>query len=83
MMQYLVSSLSVSGRPLHRLRDNRFADSLRAGAFAPVRKLSTKLFSLNLCTGRPLTESDDTRCCINTFQHPDDEHIKLETCTVL
>ena len=32
------------------------------------------------CTGRPLTESDDTRCCINKIQPPDDEHIKLETC---
>jgi len=31
--------------------------------------------SLNLCT-----ESDDTRCCINTIQPPDDEHITLETC---
>ena len=23
---------------------------------------------------------DDTRCCINTIQPPDDEHIMLETC---
>ena len=37
-------------------------------------------FSLNLCTGRPLTDSDDTRFCINTIQPPDDEHIVLETC---
>jgi hypothetical protein len=34
----------------------------------------------HLCTGRPLTENDDTRCCINTIQPPDDEHIMLETC---
>ena len=33
-----------------------------------------------LCTGRPLTESDDTRYCINKIQHPDYEHIILETC---
>ena len=50
MMQHLVSSLSVSGRPVH------------------------------LYTGRPLTESDDTRCCINTVQPPDDERVILETC---
>ena len=25
-------------------------------------------------------ESDDTRCCINTIQPPDDEHIMFETC---
>ena len=29
----------------------------------------------------PLTESDDTRCSINTIQPPDDEHIMRETCT--
>ena len=40
-------------------------------------------FSLNLCTGRLLTESDDTRCCINKIQPSDDEHIMLETCTGL
>ena len=71
MMQHLVSALSVSGRPVQRLREDRFADSLRAGAFAHARKL---------CTGRSLTESADTRCCINTIQPPDDEHIMLETC---
>jgi hypothetical protein len=30
-------------------------------------------FYLNLCTGRPLIESDETRCCINTIQPPDDD----------
>ena len=33
-----------------------------------------------LSTGQPLTESDDTRCCISTIQPPDDKHIMLETC---
>ena len=32
-------------------------------------------FSLNLCTGRPLRESEDTRYCVNKIQPPDDEHI--------
>jgi len=27
-----------------------------------------------------LTESDETRCCINKIQPPNDEHIMLETC---
>jgi hypothetical protein len=31
-------------------------------------------FSLNLCTGRTLTKSDDTRCCIFKILPPDDEH---------
>jgi len=46
LMQYLVSSLSVSDHPVHRLRK----------------------FFLNLCTGRSLTESDDTRYCINLLK---------------
>ena len=33
-----------------------------------------------LCTGRPLSKSDDTRCCISTIKPPDDEHIMLKTC---
>jgi len=40
-------------------------------------------FSLNLCTRWLLTESDDTRCCINTIYPPDDEHTMLKTCTRL
>ena len=58
LMQLLVSSLSVSDLPVHRLRES----------------------SLNLCTGRPLTESDDTRSCINTIQPPDDVYIMIKTC---
>ena len=30
--------------------------------------------------GQPLTEIDDTKCCINIIQPPDDERIMLETC---
>jgi len=36
--------------------------------------------SLNLCTGQPTTECDDTRCCIIQFLPADDKHIVLETC---
>ena len=48
----------------------------------PVHRLERAAgqFPLNLCTGRPLTESDDTRCYTSTIQPPDDEHITLETC---
>ena len=79
LIQYLVSSPSVNGHPVHRLRVSyRFADSLWAGAFAPAYKLSAILYdNLNLCTGRPLTESDDTRCCINTTLSPDDEQEQM------
>jgi hypothetical protein len=32
-----------------------------------------KNFFLNLCTERSFTESDDTRCCVNTIWPPEDE----------
>jgi len=35
---------------------------------------------VRLYTGRLLTENDDTSCCNNTIQPPDDEHIVLEAC---
>ena len=44
LIQHLVSSLSVSERPMHRL-----------------------------FTGRSLTESDDTKCCIDAIWPPEDE----------
>ena len=46
----------------------------------PLHRFRENHFSLNLCTGQPLTESDDSSCCINTIQPPDDEHEMLETC---
>ena len=46
--QHLVSSLSVNGCTVHRLR----ADS-----------------------AEPFTESDDTRCCVNTICPPEDGHV--------
>jgi len=53
--------LSVSGSPVHRLRENGVLSQL-------VLRTATAL-------------KDDTRCCINTFQPPDDEHthIMVET----
>jgi hypothetical protein len=35
--------------------------------------LSVSDHPVHLCTGRSLTESDDTRCCINTIWPPEDE----------
>ena len=36
-------------------------------------RIYKKEFFLNLCTGMSLTETDDTRCCINTIWPPEDE----------
>jgi len=63
------------GRPVHRLREYmsyRFETACSKANLYDV-------YSLNLCTEQPFTESDDTRSCINTIQPPDDEHIMLET----
>ena len=55
--------ISVSGRPVHRLRENWLNQ-----------------FSLNLCTGRPLTERTIPDAASIQFRPPDDEHVMLETC---
>jgi len=37
-------------------------------------------YFLVILDNSPVFQTDDTRCCINTIQPPDDEHIMLETC---
>jgi len=72
----MVSSLSVSDRPVHTCAPNGHLlrvtipdavliqfDLLRMNKIL----LETVTFFLNLCTGRSLTDSDDTRCRINTI----------------
>ena len=31
--------------------------------------------ALNRCAVQPFTESEDSRCCVNTFFHPEDGHV--------
>jgi len=54
---HLVSSFSVNGCTVHRLR----AAALQS--------------ALNRCTVQPFTESDDTRCSVNTICPPESEHV--------
>jgi len=44
-------------------------------------QVESELTSLNLRTGRPSTESDNTRCCIIQFDLLMISTIVLETCT--
>jgi hypothetical protein len=80
LIQHLVSSLSVSDRPVNWLREIwlepepvfSLSLSLSLRMDSKVRctgwkRTGSTQFSLNLCTGRSLTDSDDTRCCINTI----------------
>ena len=135
MMQHLLSSLSVSGRPVHRLRENCSIRPLQSStcfehymliirrlncidaasgivtfSVRPVHRLrgNCSIRPLQYCTcfehymliirrlncvdatsgivtlsklpSSTQVESDDTRCCINTIQPPDDEHVMLEIC---
>ena len=63
--QHLVSSLSVKGCTVHWLR----ADC--ACFVVPDES------ALNRCTVQPFTESDDTRCCVNTIFPPEDGHVNV------
>jgi hypothetical protein len=40
----------------------------------PAHKATVQYTALNRCTARPLTESEDTRCCKIQFWPPEDEH---------
>jgi len=45
-----------------------------SGIVTPVGGRPVYRLGEDLCTGRPPTECDDTRCCIIQFLPPDDEH---------
>ena len=51
-----------------------------SGIVTPVGGCPVHRLREELCTGRPPTQCDDTRCCIIQFCPPDDEHKVLETC---
>jgi hypothetical protein len=40
-----------------------------------VHRLRADQFALNLCTVQTFTESEDTRCCVNTILPPEDGHV--------
>ena len=41
----------------------------------PLRFLMTGHSALNHCTVQTFTESEDTRCCVNTIFPPEDGHV--------
>ena len=34
--------------------------------------------AFNQCTGQTFTESEDTRCCVNTIFPPEDGHVNAQ-----
>ena len=69
IIQRLVLSHSVGGRLVHRLRESPL--STASGIITLCRWLSgaqvERESTHNLCTRRPPTVCDDTRCCIIQF----------------
>ena len=51
-----------------------------SGIFALCKRLhstpvESRLSTLNQCTGQTFTQSEDTRCCVNTIFPPEDGHV--------
>ena len=48
-----------------------------SGIFALCKRLHSTLVesALNQCTVQTFTESEDTRCCVNTIFAPEDGHV--------
>jgi hypothetical protein len=60
-------------KPLGLKKFNTASGIVTVSEWPSGAQVEKKFFFLNLCTGRSLTESDDTRCCINTIWRPEDE----------
>ena len=43
--------------------------------FGSCTRETSEQSALNKCTVQPFTESDDTRCCVNTIFPPEDGHV--------
>ena len=50
------------------------------GIVFPVIGCTVNRFSLNLCTGKPLTGRTKPDSASVQFKPPDDKHVMLETC---
>jgi hypothetical protein len=46
-----------------------------SGVFALCKRLDSTLVESVLCTVQTFTESEDTRCCVNTIFPPEDGHV--------
>ena len=74
--QHLVSSLSVNGCTVHRLRAD--SNCIRITQQSGTTKHAEKESALNQCIVQPFTESDVTRCCDNTIFIPLDGYVDAQ-----
>ena len=77
-LHYYPRHVSSINMPIFRRRNCIHTAS---GIFALCKRLHSTLVesglqsALNYCTVQPFTESEDTRCCVNTISPPEDGHV--------
>ena len=78
LLHYCPQHVSSINMPIFRRKNCIHTAS---GIFALCKRLHSTLVesglqsALNQCTAQMFTESEDTRCCVNTIFPPDDEHV--------
>ena len=78
LLHYYRQHVSSINMPIFRRKNCIHTAS---GIFAPCKRLhstpveSTLQSALNQCTVQTFTESEDTRCCVNTIFPPEDGHV--------
>jgi hypothetical protein len=73
MYMFRAISCSSLGGQIVLIQHLVWSLSVRDRPVHRLRKNKYKNFFRNLCTGRSLTESDDTRCYVNTIWPSEDE----------
>ena len=77
LLHYYPRHVSSINMPIFRRKNCIHTAS---GIFAPCKRLHSTLVergqsALNQCTVQTFTESEDTRCCVNTIFPPEDGHV--------
>ena len=78
LLHYYPRHVSNINMPIFRRKNCIHTAS---GIFALCKRLHSTLVdsrlqsALNQCTVQTFTESEDTRCCVNTIFPPEDEHV--------
>ena len=78
LLHYYPRHVSSINMPIFRRKNCIHTAS---GIFALCKRLHSKLVesgrqsALNQCTVQTFTESEDTRCCVNTIFPPEDGHV--------
>ena len=70
---YMFRAISCSSSGGEIVLTQHLVSPLSVGDSPVHRWRKNNSFFLNLCTGRSFTESDDTRCGVNTISPPEDE----------